>query len=102
MFEIDISQTFYRKEICDFVRPSINAICFFGYDCNNNQWHTKMAKSQSDEVYLTHDIFNETGQTRKSVIYVKPYCVHYSFYPQKDILNKLHILELYKSALLKK
>ena len=97
IYELDKTQVFWRKEISDYVRPSINAICFFGKDCLHDKWPEKMAKSRSDEVYLTHDIYNEPGQHRKSVLYVKPHCVHYSFFPQKDLLNKLHVADLYKN-----
>lgn len=72
------------------IRPSINAICFFGKDfkkLNVKNYHS------DDEEFLTNQVFN-CG--RKSIIYGDTLVAHYAFYTQRNYLNSKRILELYK------
>ena len=96
---IDASNTFYRHEINDIVRPNINVIAFFGKDNYNMGWHSKMRNSRSDEYYLVHDIYNDPSMHRKSIIYTKPVAVHYAFCRQSAILNQLDVLAYYKNRI---
>lgn len=94
--ETNHQQAYYRREISDYVRPSINVICFFGKDCYEMNWIDNMKASRSDEVFLTHDIFTRKLTNRMNCIIPNIHCVHYSFYPQKNTLNQLGIFRLYQ------
>lgn len=72
------------------IRPSINAICFFGKD-----FKTLNVKNypSDDEEFLTNQVFN-CG--RKSIIQGDLVVAHYAFFTQRAYLNTTNILELYK------
>jgi len=72
------------------IRPSINAICFFGKDFKTLK--VKNYKSD-DEEFLTNQVFN-CG--RKSIIYGDTLVAHYAFYTQRKYLNSKNILKLYR------
>ena len=72
------------------IRPSINAICFFGKDFKN--LNVKNYRSD-DEEHLTNDVFN-TG--RKSIIQGNVIVAHYAFYTQRNYLNSKNILKNYE------
>lgn len=72
------------------IRPSINAICFFGKDFK--RLNVKNYQND-DEEFLTNQVFNSG---RKSIIYGDTLVAHYAFYTQRNYLNSKHILELYK------
>lgn len=72
------------------IRPSINAICFFGKDFKKlNVKNYKM----DDEEFLTNQVFN-CG--RKSIIYGETLVAHYAFYTQRNYLNSKNLLSLYR------
>lgn len=75
------------------IRPSINAICFFGKDFANLHVKDYYNIVISDEEYLTNQIF-ECG--RKSIVYGETLVVHYAFFSQRQYLNSKNILEKYK------
>ena len=95
-YVFDKKDAFYRNEIKFSICPSINAVCFWGFDCKKMNWADRMVKYGTDEIYLTQGIFNDFGHARKHVVYNKPLCVHYAFYTQRNMLNALNILEKYK------
>lgn len=72
------------------IRPSINAICFFGKDFKDLD--VKNYKSD-DEEFLTNQVF-ECG--RKSVIFGDTLVVHYAFFTQRQFLNSKNILKYYR------
>lgn len=72
------------------IRPSINAICFFGKDFKDLD--VKNYKSD-DEEFLTNHVF---GCGRKSIIYGDTLVVHYAFFTQRKYLNSKSILEKYR------
>jgi hypothetical protein len=72
------------------IRPSINAICFFGKDFKDLNVKNY---PNDDEEFLTNQVFN-CG--RKSVIYGDTLVTHYAFYTQRNYLNSKGILGLYK------
>lgn len=72
------------------IRPSINAICFFGKDFKDLD--VKNYKSD-DEEFLTNQVF---GCGRKSIIYGDTLVVHYAFFTQRKYLNSNGILEKYR------
>jgi len=72
------------------IRPSINAICFFGKDFR--LLNVKNYKSD-DEEFLTNEVF---GCGRKSIIQGNTLVAHYAFFTQRNYLNSKNILELYK------
>lgn len=91
-YEFDKSDTFSNPYIC----PSINCICFFGKDCKNMNWSAEMRRYGGDEGFITVGIFNRFGNIRKNIVYTGCKCIHYAFYTQREFLNKLNILDLYK------
>jgi hypothetical protein len=95
-YVFDKKDSFYRPEIRFSICPSINAVCFWGRDCNDMNWAGRMPKYGSDEVFLTQGIFDEDGSTRKNIVYSKPVCAHYAFYTQRNVLNAMKVLEKYK------
>ena len=94
-YVFDNKDAFYRPEIKFSICPSINAVCFWGRDCKTMNWAGHMPKYGSDEIFLTQGIFKEFGTKRKHIVYSKPVCVHYAFYPQRDTLNVMNILARY-------
>ena len=72
------------------IRPSINAICFFGKDFKNLNVKNY---PNDDEEFLTNQVFN-CG--RKSIIYGDTLVAHYAFYPQRNYLNSKNILKKYE------
>ena len=71
------------------IRPSINAICFFGKDFKN----LKVKNYRTDdEEFLTNDIF-KCG--RKSIILGNVIVAHYAFFTQRPYLNTTNILKIY-------
>lgn len=72
------------------IRPSINAICFFGKDFKD--LNVKNYRSD-DEEHLTNDVFN-CG--RKSIILGDTLVTHYAFFTQRNYLNSKNVLRLYK------
>lgn len=72
------------------IRPSINAICFFGKDFKDLD--VKNYKSD-DEEFLTNQVF---GCGRKSIIYGDTLVVHYAFFTQRKYLNSKSILAKYR------
>jgi hypothetical protein len=87
-FEFGKEMNFKGKFGC--IRPSINAICFFGKDFK--KLNVK-AYPTDDEEFLTNQVFN-CG--RKSIIYGDTLVAHYAFYTQRNYLNTKNILDLYK------
>lgn len=73
------------------IRPSINAICFFGSDFK--KLNVKNC-SVDDEEFLTNHVFN-CG--RQSIIYGDTLVVHYAFYTQRQHLNTTNVLTKYKN-----
>ncbi len=71
------------------IRPSINAICFFGKDFKD--LNVKNYRSD-DEEHLTNDVFN-TG--RKSIIFGDTLVAHYAFFTQRPHLSTTNILKIY-------
>lgn len=72
------------------IRPSINAICFFGKDFK--QLNVKNYKAD-DEEFLTNEVFN-CG--RRSIIQGNVLVAHYAFFTQRNYLNSKNVLRLYK------
>lgn len=72
------------------IRPSINAICFFGKDFKSLN---VKAYKKDDEEHLTNDVFS-CG--RKHIILGNTLVAHYAFYTQRPYLSTKNILELYK------
>lgn len=72
------------------IRPSINAICFFGKDFK--KLNVKNYRSD-DEEFLTNDVF-KCG--RKSIIQGNTLVAHYAFYTQRQFLNSKNILKYYR------
>ena len=96
-YECTSKDTYYRPELPYRFGASINAICFFGTDCKQMKWYDDMGKF-GDEPYLMYNVFQLYGEHRPNVIYANPYCVHYAFYSQRDVLNMLHILDMYRGV----
>lgn len=71
------------------IRPSINAICFFGKDFR--ELNVKNYPSD-DEEFLTNDVF-KSG--RKSIVKGDVIVAHYAFFTQRDYLNTTDILKKY-------
>jgi hypothetical protein len=72
------------------IRPSINAICFFGKDFKNLNVKNY---PNDDEEFLTNHVFN-CG--RKSIVFGDTLVVHYAFFTQRNYLNSKNILGYYK------
>ena len=87
-FEFGKECNFKGKFGC--IRPSINAICFFGKDFKDLKVKNYRA---DDEEHLTNDVFN-CG--RKSIILGNVVVAHYAFYTQRQYLNNKNILRFYK------
>lgn len=71
------------------IRPSINAICFYGKDFK--RLNVKNYQND-DEEFLTNQVF-DCG--RKSVIFGDTLVAHYAFFTQRAYLNSKNILGLY-------
>lgn len=95
-FKFDDDSVFNRPEIGFPICPSINAICFYGKDCDYMNWPDKIKKYGGDEGYITNGIFKEYGNTRKHVITASALCVHYAFYTQRPSLTQTNILSKFK------
>ena len=95
---INEKQAHFRPELHTYVRPSINTICFFGKECRDREWAKNMNPFLSDEQYLTYGMYrSDYYKNTHSIIYTKPYCVHYAFGPQTDLLDKLNVRNLYQN-----
>ena len=90
-FEFGKEMNFKGKFGC--IRPSINAICFFGKDFKN--LNVKNYQTD-DEEFLTNQVFN-CG--RKSIIYGDTLVAHYAFYTQRQHLNNTNVLKKYESII---
>lgn len=90
-FEFGKEYNFKGKFGC--IRPSINAICFFGKDFKNLKVKNYRL---DDEEFLTNEVFN-CG--RKSVVQGNVIVAHYAFYTQRQYLNTKNILEKYESII---
>lgn len=72
------------------IRPSINAICFFGKDFK--ELNVKNYPSD-DEEFLTNEVL---ACGRKHIILGNTLVAHYAFFTQRTHLNSKNILGLYK------
>lgn len=72
------------------IRPSINAICFFGKDFRDL---SVKSYRNDDEEFLTNQVFSSG---RKSIILGNVLVVHYAFFTQREYLNSKNLLEKYK------
>ena len=82
------------KDSFGCIRPSINAICFFGKTFKN--LNVKNYKND-DEEHLTNNVF-DSGM--KSIIQGDTIVVHYAFYTQRAYLNSKNILKKYKDLII--
>lgn len=71
------------------IRPSINAICFFGKDFK--ELRVKEYEND-DEEFLTNQVF-DCG--RKSVVYGDTLVTHYAFFTQRKYLDSKNTLRFY-------